>query len=188
MAAPDKGIPGSVLDKAEGIAIFPGAIKAGFILAAQRGRGILVVRDRTRNTWSPPAFLTLTAGSVGFQVGGQATDFVLLIQNRRGLEQFLRNEFKVGADASVAAGPVGREAEAATDLQLRAEMLSYSRSRGLFAGVSLEGASVSEDRDANGRFYGTEFRTREVVLDGKAGSPAPVPQLHETLQRQAQKR
>jgi lipid-binding SYLF domain-containing protein len=187
MAAPDKGIPRSVLDKAEAIAIFPGALKGGFILAAQRGRGILAVRSRA-GTWSSPAFLTLTAGSVGLQIGGQATDFVLIIQNRRGLENLLRNQFKIGVDASVAAGPIGREAEASTDLQLRAEMLSYSRSRGLFAGISLEGASVNEDRDANGRFYGTRYRTREIVLDGRGGAPAPVALLRATLQKHVRSR
>jgi lipid-binding SYLF domain-containing protein len=188
MAAPDKGIPGSVLAGAEGIAIFPGALKGGFILAAQRGRGLLVVRRRAANTWSSPAFLTLTAGSVGLQIGGQATDFVLVIQNRRGLEYLLRNQFKIGADASVAAGPIGREAEASTDLQLRAEMLSYSRSRGLFAGISLEGASIVEDRNANGRFYGTRYRTREIVFDGKGGTPAPVSLLLATLQKHVRSR
>ena len=182
MAAPDKGIPGSVLAKAEGIAIFPGTLKGGFILAAQRGHGILSVRDRQNNTWSAPAFLTLTGGSVGLQIGGQATDFLLIIQNRRGLENLLSNQFKVGADASVAAGPVGREAEASTDIQMRAEMLSYSRSRGLFGGVSLEGASIREDEDANGRFYGRRYRTRQIVLDGQAGAPEPVPQWRATLQ------
>ena len=183
MAAPDRGIPGSVLAKAEGIAIFPGTLRGGFIVAGQYGRGILSVRDRQKNSWSAPAFLTITGGSIGFQVGGQATDFVLIIQNRRGLENLLRNQFKLGVDASVAAGPVGREAEASTDLQLQAEMLSYSRSRGLFAGVSLEGAAIRQDQDANERFYGAPYRTRQIVIDHQGGAPEPVSRWRATLQR-----
>ena len=183
MAAPDRGIPASVLARAEAIAIFPGTLKGGFILAAHFGRGIVSVRDRQSNSWSAPAFLTITGGSIGLQAGGQATDFVLIIQNRRGLENLLRNQFKIGADASVAAGPVGREAEASTDIQLRAEMLSYSRSRGLFAGVSLEGAAIRQDEDANERFYGTRYRTRQIVLDLQGGAPEPVSRWRATLQR-----
>jgi lipid-binding SYLF domain-containing protein len=171
MAAPDRAIPASVLDKAEAIAIFPGTLKGGFIVGGHRGRGILSVRNREAGTWSPPAFLTLTGASFGAQIGGQAVDIVLVIMNRRGVENLLRNQFKIGGDASAAIGPVGRSAEASTDVQMRAEILSYSRARGLFAGVSVNGSSIREDRDSNEEFYGQRFRTRQVVLDGQATSP-----------------
>lgn len=172
MSAPDSAIPGSVLDNAEAVGIFPSTVKAGFIVGGQRGRGIISVRDRERGDWSPPAFLTITGGSVGLQIGGQAVDIVLVVMNRRGLENLLRNQFKLGGEASVTAGPVGRDAGLATDIQLRAQILSYSRSRGLFAGVSLEGSSVRQDQDANEAFYGRRLRSREIVLDRAAAAPA----------------
>ena len=184
MNAPDRAIPGSVLGKAEAIAVFPSTVKGGFIFGAHRGRGILSVWDRQAEVWSPPAFLTLTGASFGAQIGGQAVDLVLVVMNRRGLENLLQNQFKIGADAAVAAGPVGRQAEATTDIQLRAEILSYSRSRGLFAGVTLKGSAIRQDTDANERFYGTSFRTRDIVLDGKAESPPPVDEWLGVLSQQ----
>jgi lipid-binding SYLF domain-containing protein len=171
MKAADSAIPTSVLGKAEGIAIFPGTVRGGFIVGAERGRGILSVRGEKTRMWSNPAFLTITGGSVGLQVGVRATDLVLVIQNRRGLENLVRNEWKIGAGAAATAGPVGRDAQAATDIQLRAEILSYSRSRGLFAGATLEGSTIRQDEDANGRFYGEKFTTRQVVFDNKARAP-----------------
>jgi lipid-binding SYLF domain-containing protein len=172
MSAGDQAIPASVLEKAEAVAVFPGTIKGGFVLAAHRGKGVISVRDRKDGGWSLPAFLTVTGGSVGAQIGAQSIDLVLVVMNRRGLENLLRNQFKVGADGSVAAGPVGRSAEASTDIQLRAEILSYSRARGLFAGVSLNGAAIRQDRDANEDFYGEPYRTRALVLDGRGRPPA----------------
>jgi lipid-binding SYLF domain-containing protein len=171
MGAPDQAIPESVLDKAVGIAVFPGTVRGGFIVGAERGRGILSARDAKSKTWSAPAFLTITGGSLGLQIGLRATDLILVIQNQRGIENLVRNEFKVGAGAAVTGGPVGRDAQAATDIQLRAEILSYSRSRGLFAGATIEGSTIKEDRDANGRFYGEKLTTRAVVFDGKAKPP-----------------
>jgi lipid-binding SYLF domain-containing protein len=171
MRAADSAIPSSVLGKAAGIAIFPGTIRGGFIVGAERGRGILSVKDEKTAQWSTPAFLTITGGSVGLQIGVRATDLVLVIQNRRGLENLVRNEWKVGAGAAATAGPVGRDAQAATDIQLRAEILSYSRTRGLFAGATLEGSTIRQDEDANGRFYGEKFTTRQVVFDNKAKAP-----------------
>jgi lipid-binding SYLF domain-containing protein len=171
MSAPDKAIPSSVSEKAEAIAVFPSTIRGAFVIGAQRGRGIISVRDRVKGEWSPPAFLTITGGSVGLQIGGQAIDIILAVQNRRGLENLLQNQFEIGGEASVAAGPVGRDAAASTDVQLRAEILSYSRSRGLFAGVSLRGSAIRQDQDANQSFYGNRFRTRDIVLDGKARKP-----------------
>ena len=168
MGTPDKAIPESVLQKAEGIAVFPGTIKGGFVLAGERGKGIISVRDRAKNTWSLPAFLTITGGSIGAQIGGQSIDIVLIVMDRRGLENLLSNQFKIGADGSVTAGPVGRSAEASTDIQMRAQILSYSRSRGLFAGVSLNGSAVRRDEDSNKAFYGEPLETRAIVLDDKA--------------------
>jgi len=181
MGAPDKGIPASVLHKAEGIAVFPGTLRGGFVVGAHYGRGILSVRDTKTGTWSPPAFLSLTGGSFGAQIGGQAIDVVLIIMSRMGLENLVRNEFKIGADAGVAAGPLGREAAAATDIQMRAQILSYSRARGLFAGVSLSGSSIREDADANLAFYGAQLRTGDIVFDRKSGAPDPVAQWFATL-------
>ena len=174
MAASDHAIPSSVLNKAVGIAVFPGTVRGGFIVGAERGRGILSARDAASKSWSAPAFLTITGGSLGLQIGVRATDLILVIQNRRGLENLVRNEFKVGAGAAVTGGPVGRDAQAATDIQMRAEILSYSRSRGLFAGATVEGSTIKEDQDANGRFYGEKLTTRSVVFDGKAKAPEGV--------------
>lgn len=183
MAAEDKAIPRAILGKAEGIAIFPSTIRAGFIVGGMRGRGI--ISARTDGRWSAPAFLTLTGGSFGLQIGGQAADLILVINNRRGLENLVANQFKLGADAAVAAGPVGRDAQAATDLQLRAEILSYSRSRGLFAGVTVNGSTVQQDRDANERFYGKRLETKQIIFAPPPGTPPPVPLWLETLDRYA---
>ena len=185
MHASDRPIPRSILQKAEGIAVFPSLFKAGLIFGGQHGRGILSVRDPKTLAWSSPGFLTITGGSFGAQIGGQAVDLVLVIQNRRGLEQLVSNQFKIGADASVAAGPVGRDASASTDVQMRAQILSYSRTRGIFAGLTFNGSTIGQDRDANERFYGTAYRTGQIVFEGKGGAPAPVAEWHTALQRAA---
>ena len=185
MTAEDDAIPRALLGDAEGIAVFPGTLRVGFIVGGMRGRGILSAR--TESGWSAPAFLTLTGGSFGLQIGGQAVDLVLVIRNRRGLENLVSNQFKLGADAAVAAGPLGREAEASTDLQLRAQILSYSRSRGLFAGVTLNGSTVRQDQDANERFYGQRLETQQIVFgSGAPTRPEPVALWLETLDRFAQ--
>ena len=183
MGAPDKSIPRAILGKAEGIAIFPNTIKAGLVVGGMRGRGIIMARNG--GNWSAPAFLTLTGGSFGLQIGGQAADIILVINSRKGLDSIVGNQFKIGADASAAAGPVGRDAQASTDIQLRAEILSYSRARGLFAGVTVNGSTLRQDADANGRFYGTKFTTKQILFEGKGGSPAPVGELRGTLNRYA---
>ena len=172
MAAADKAIPKSVMDKAEGIAVFPRLLKGGLGVGGQHGRGILSVRDKSTGAWSNPGFLTINGGSFGAQIGFQSIDLVLVIENQRGLEQLVKNQFKVGADAGVAAGPVGRDASASTDIQMRAQILSYSRSRGLFAGVTLNGSTINQDRDANGRFYGKPYTTKEIVFDGMGSNDA----------------
>jgi len=182
MAAEDNAIPRALLGKADGIAIFPSTVRAGFIFGGMRGRGVLSAR--TDSGWSAPAFLTLTGGSVGLQIGGQAADVILVINDRRGLEHLVANQFKLGADVAVAAGPVGRDAQAATDLQLRAQILSYSRARGLFAGVTVNGSTVRPDRDANERFYGERMETKQIVFaSGPASRPEPVPVWLQTLDR-----
>jgi lipid-binding SYLF domain-containing protein len=166
MAAADKAVPRNVLEKAEGIAVFPSLLKGGIGIGGQRGHGVLSARDKKTGSWSNPAFLTVTGGSIGAQFGLQAIDLILVINNQRGLEQLVKNQFKIGADAGVAAGPVGRDASASTDLQMRAQILSYSRTRGLFAGVTLNGSTIRQDRDANERFYGVGYRTGQIVFDG----------------------
>jgi len=181
MAAGDKAVPRSIMENAEGIAVFPSLIKGGLVVGGQRGRGVLSVRNQKQGGWSSPAFLTITGGSIGAQFGAQAIDLVLVINNQRGLEQLVKNQFKIGADLAVTAGPVGRDASASTDIQLRAQILSYSRARGLFAGVTLNGSTISQDRDANERFYGMGYRTGQIVFDGLGGSPDPVGQWKLTL-------
>jgi len=161
--APDQGIPQHILDRAEAIVVIPSLVKGGFIIGAQHGRGIMSVRDRERNRWSAPGFVALTGGSIGWQIGVQAVDLVLLVMNRDGVKDLLDNEFKFGANASVAAGPVGRQGEASTDASLNAQILAYSRAKGLFAGLSLEGASLRVDKDANKDFYGSPISTEEMV-------------------------
>ena len=187
MGAADKAVPRSVMEKAEGIAVFPSLIKGGLGIGGQRGHGVLSVRNKNGGGWSNPAFLTVTGGSIGAQFGLQAIDLVLVINNQRGLEQLVKNQFKIGADAGVAAGPVGREASASTDIQLRAQILSYSRSRGLFAGVTLNGSTINQDRDANERFYSIGYRTGQIVFDGMGtpSEPAAVDAWKATLLKYA---
>jgi lipid-binding SYLF domain-containing protein len=183
MQAPDGGIPQGVLQKAEAVVIFPGVLRASFAVGGQWGRGVISARDRKTNTWSAPAFITIAGGSFGAQVGAQSIDLVLIVIDRVGLQRLLSNEFKIGGEASVAAGPVGRSLEAATDIQMRAKILSYSRSRGLFAGVAINGSNLGADRDANERFYGERLGSREVIdqLSSKPDLPASVARLRKVL-------
>ena len=170
MEAPDNAIPRAIFDKATAVAIFPSTVKAGFIFGGHRGKGVISARNE-QGEWSTPAFLTLTGGSFGLQIGGQSVDLILVIMNRRGLEKLLRNEFKIGGDASAVVGPLGRNLEASPDLTLRAEILSYSRTRGLFAGITLKGSTIRADRDANERFYDYPFGSGQLVLEGEAATP-----------------
>jgi len=183
MRARDKAIPASILEKAEAIAIFPGVKKAGFVVGGQWGRGIISVRDAVTRKWSSPAFLTLTGGSVGAQIGGTEIDLILVIMNRSGAEHLLSNQVKLGAEMSAAAGPVGRASEASTDLQLQAQILSYSRSRGLFAGVTVNGSVIKEDVDANTRFYEKTLSSEDIVFERGGSSPASVDILKTALAR-----
>lgn len=170
--APDQEIPQHILERAEAIIVIPSLVKGGFIIGAQHGRGVMSIRDRATNRWSDPGFVALTGGSIGWQIGVQAVDLVLLVMNREGIGDLLDNEFKFGANASVAAGPVGRQSEASTDASLSAQILAYSRAKGLFAGLSLEGASLRIDRDANERFYGQAISTEEMARGIRKTTPA----------------
>jgi lipid-binding SYLF domain-containing protein len=172
MNIPDD-IPKDLLDKADCVIVFPSVLKAAFIVGASYGRGAMSCRsgDEFNGPWSAPTMMALEGGSFGLQIGGQATDFVLLVMNQRGANAILESKVKIGGDASAAAGPVGRTAAASTDVTLRAEILSYSRSRGLFAGISLEGSTLRPDNDANERIYGKKVDAKDIVLHGAV----PVP-------------
>ena len=184
MAAGDKAIPRAILERAQGIAVFPALIKGNVLVGGQRGHGVLSVRDAS-GAWSTPAFLTITGGSIGPQLALHAIDLVLVINNQHGLEQLMKHQFKLGAEAGFAAGPLGRDATAQTHLQQRAQILGYSRGRGLFAGVTLNGSTIGADLDANRRFYGKGFRTEEIVFKGLGGTPEPVATWRESLVRHA---
>ncbi len=170
MAAPDKGIPQSVIDGAECVAVFPKVIKVAFGIGGRGGRG--VASCRTSTGWSAPAYFNLGGGSFGFQIGAEATDLVMLFMNQKGLNSLISSKLELGADASVAAGPVGREAAAATDVKLNAEILSYSRSKGLFAGVALKGAVIQPAGDDMRDVYGAGVTAKEVLRDPKLATPA----------------
>jgi lipid-binding SYLF domain-containing protein len=161
----DSGIPDRIWNKAECVVVIPSMKKAAFIVGGEFGSGVMSCR--TGNHWGAPVFMELAKGSAGFQIGAQSTDLVLVVMNRRGVEKLLSNKVTLGTDASIAAGPVGRMATAATDAQMTAEMLSYSRSRGLFAGIDLSGGTLKPDTDANRRFYGTAVTAREIALGMK---------------------
>jgi len=168
MATPDKGIPSEILGSAKCIAVVPSLLKGGFVVGAMHGRGMATCRTATG--WSAPAPLTTTGGSIGLQIGGQAVDVIMVVMNDRGMQALLTNKFKLGADASVAAGPVGRHAEGATDWKLRAEVLTYSRARGLFAGITFNGAVIKQDEDATRELYGrmVDFKS---ILTGSVQPP-----------------
>lgn len=168
LAIPENAIPPSLLANAQAIAIIPSVIKAGFIVGGRYGKGIVMRRDRARRAWSDPVFLTLAGGSVGFQAGASATDVILVFKNYRGLDSLANGKFTLGADAAVAAGPVGRNAQAATDVQMRSEILSYSRSRGLFAGVALDGSVLEIDHAANASYYGKRGITPLDIFENRA--------------------
>jgi SH3 domain-containing YSC84-like protein 1 len=166
-------IPQDLLDKARCVVIMPSVLKAAFIVGGSYGRGTMVCRTGKDFTgpWGAPAMYALEGGSVGFQIGGEATDFVILVMNNRGVDSLLHSKVKLGADASIAAGPKGRTASAGTDAYLRAEMLSYSRARGVFAGVSLEGTTLRPDEDANHRLYGKETSAATIITESKVEAP-----------------
>jgi SH3 domain-containing YSC84-like protein 1 len=173
-------IPHDVLNKAECVIILPSTLKGAFGIGGSYGRGVMVCRsgEHYKGRWSAPALYALEGVSIGFQIGGQATDFVLLVMNQKGAQSLLYSKVKLGADASAAAGPKGRTAEGATDIVMNAEILSYSRNKGLFAGVSLEGSTLRSDGSANEKLYGKKLSANEIIREGKVGIP---PCAHELV-------
>lgn len=182
-SAPDSGIPRDILGKAECVAVVPSMLKGGFVVGGKYGRGL--ASCRTQKGWSAPAFFTVKGGSVGFQIGGQAVDLVMLIMNNDGMQHLLSSQVALGADASVAAGPVGRHAEGNTDWKMRAQVLTYSRTRGIFAGVSLNGAVLKQDKDSTREFYG-HMVTFKASLTGEVEPPVAANAFLTTLAKWAQ--
>src|SRR5271166_5882173 len=186
MDIPDD-IPQDLIDKAECIIVFPSVLKAAFVVGGSYGRGVMTCRSGKEfsGPWSAPSMMALEAGSVGFQIGGEATDFVLLVMNKRGANSILTSQVKLGGDVAAAAGPKGRNAAASTDVTMRAEILSYSRSRGLFAGISLEGSTLRPDNDGNERLYGKGITAKEIVINSKIRPPASAKSLLATLNKKS---
>jgi SH3 domain-containing YSC84-like protein 1 len=176
-------IPQDLLDKADCVVVFPSVLKAAFIVGGSYGRGAMSCRkgQNFSGPWGAPTMMALEGGSFGFQIGGEATDFVLLVMNERGASGILTSKVKLGADASVAAGPVGRTASAETDATLRADILSYSRARGAFAGIALEGSTIRPDNGANKQIYGQEVPARDIVLSGHVAIPPAAKRMVSTL-------
>jgi lipid-binding SYLF domain-containing protein len=168
MATPDKGIPQDLLDKSHCIVIVPGLKTAAFIVGGKFGKGYLSCRNPHGEGWSAPATVRIEGGSVGFQIGGSSTDLIMLVMSERGADKLLASKFTLGAEGSVAAGPVGRTATAQTDVQMHAEILSWSRTQGLFAGIALEGATLREDLDDNATLYGQKLENRDIVTHGRS--------------------
>jgi lipid-binding SYLF domain-containing protein len=188
MDIPDD-IPQDLIDKAECIIVYPSVLKAAFIVGGSYGRGAMICRTGEHFTgpWGAPTMMALEGASVGFQLGGQATDFVLLVMNPRGARSILSSKVKLGADASAAAGPKGRDAEASTDVTLRAEVLTYSRARGLFAGISLAGSTVRPDNSGNERVYGKKVEATDIVFKGAVRIPAPARPVADYLNKKSPK-
>jgi lipid-binding SYLF domain-containing protein len=182
-------IPQDLLDKSECVIVYPSVLKAAFIVGGSYGRGAMTCRTGEHFTgpWSAPTMMALEGGSVGFQIGGQATDFVLLVMNDRGAHSILKSKVKLGADASAAAGPVGRNASAETDVTMRAEILTYSRARGLFAGISLAGGTVRPDGDANARIYGKKVEAESIIFKGAVAVPPAAQKLISLLNQKSPK-
>jgi len=186
MSVPDKGIPGSVLNKAECVVVVPGMKKGGFIVGGSFGRGTVSCRTKDKSGWGAPAMVELGGGSVGLQIGAEATDVVMLIMNREGIDSLLKDKFTLGGDASVAAGPVGREASAETDAALKAKILSYSRSKGIFGGVSLQGSTLQQDEGAIKAVYGKQLNASDILGGGVTTPPAAMP-LNQALTKYSAK-
>jgi len=180
-------IPADLLDKAECVIVLPSVMKAAFIVGGSYGRGVMTCRSgpNFNGRWSAPAMMALEGASVGFQIGGQATDFVLLVMNKRGADSILTSQVKLGGDVSAAAGPKGRSASAETDVTMRAEILSYSRSRGLFAGISLAGSTLRPDNDGNARIYGKGSTAKDIVINSAIRPPASAKLLLATLNKKS---
>ncbi len=182
-------IPQDLLDKAECVIVVPSVKKAAFIVGASYGKGVMTCRTGPHwsGAWGAPTMMALEGGSVGLQIGGQATDFVILVMNPRGADSLLSSKVKIGADASAAAGPKGRDAEADTDVYMRAEMLTYSRAQGLFAGISLEGSTLRPDNDANKQIYGREVDPKQIVRENSVHAPSEASLLLDVLNKRSPK-
>ena len=187
MGTPDRGIPDELLEKAVCVGIVPSQLKFALGIGGTYGRGMLVCRKGGNGAWDAPSLFTLGGGSFGFQIGGKATDVVFIVMNPDGARKLVQDSVKLGAEASVAAGPVGRSAEGATDAQLHAEILSYSRSQGLFAGVSLDGSVLKQDADDNEALYGRKVTAKQILIDGTVGSPEAAHDLDRTLEKYSPK-
>lgn len=181
MEAPDKAIPRDLLQNAHAIAVVPDVIKAGFVVGGRHGSGLISVKTRD-GTWSNPSFVSMTGGSIGFQAGVSSTDVILVFRTQRGVDSIVHGKFTLGADASAAAGPVGRTAQAATDAQLKAEIYSYSRARGLFAGAALDGTAITIDNDANQAVYGKGVTPRRIFDGGVSNVPDAVVDFRDRLE------
>ncbi len=187
---PDQGIPKDLLNKSYCVVVFPSVKKGAFVVGASYGRGVMTCRSGSqfRGLWSAPAFFALEGGSFGLQAGGQATDFVLLIMNEQGATSVMTSKVKLGGDASVAAGPVGRTTSAETDVVMKAEILSWSRNRGIFAGISLTGSTLRSDDDANKNLYGKDLNAKQIILQGQVKTPASGKALIGLLDKASPKR
>jgi len=172
--APDNNIPQSLVDSAEAVVVIPTLVKGGFVIGAKHGRGVMSARDRDTHAWSVPVFVTMTGGTIGWQIGLESIDLSLLVMNRRGVDALLDDKFTLGGDLSVAAGPVGRSASAATDAKATSQILAYSRAHGLFAGATLDGAALHPDKDANRALYGPEASARELLTRADVAPSMPA--------------
>ncbi len=184
MGTPDKGVPEELLDKCECVAIVPGMKKGGLGIGGRYGKGIVMCR-RPGRRWSAPSFMTIQGGSFGLQIGFTQIDLVMLIMNRKGMDKLVGDKFTVGADATAAAGPVGRHTSAETNIRLDAEILTYSRAKGLFAGIALDGAVVKQDKDDNADFYGKPMDARQILLEGMVDMPPEASALARALSHQS---
>lgn len=183
MSAPDKGVPQDLLDKAVCVGVVPAEKKFAFGVGGSYGRGALVCRHGGTGAWAAPSMIIMSGGSFGFQIGGESTDVLFIVMNPDGARKLIQDSVKLGADASVAGGPVGRTSAGATDLQMHAQILSYSRARGLFAGISLSGAMVKQDKEGNRLLYGREISARDILLRSEVRAPAAASSLDSTLTR-----
>jgi lipid-binding SYLF domain-containing protein len=188
MHAADKGIPQDLMNKAQCVVVVPNMKKGGFIWGAKYGRGYAVCRRRGGAGWSAPAAMRIEGGSFGLQIGGSESDVVLLVNNESGMKHLLSDKFTIGGDATAAAGPVGRDASATTDAALHAEILAYSRSRGLFAGIALEGATLRPDKEADHELYGHDVTNREILTTGTIATPPAAAKLEHALNRESDRR
>lgn len=187
MSAPDKDIPHDLLDKAECVAIIPSMKKAGFIAGARYGKGMISCRNSAKTAWGPPAMAILEGGSFGLQIGGAAVDVVLLIMNRSGIDSLLSSKVTLGGDASIAGGPVGRATTAETDAAMKAKVLSYSRSQGVFAGLELKGSTLRQDKDGDKALYGKDLEAKQILESGKVAAPAAAQPVIKVLTKYSPK-